>query len=363
MKLQKISSKDQRGIASITVTVVFIMVISLIVLGFSQVSRRNSREALDRHLSSQAFYAAETGANDAAIRLAKMLENGDPLEEQTECVDNDKYTKNSGKLDEENDVSYSCLLVNPFPSTQQFTNMTGSKIVALNANESSNGLLNSLPMEWSRTAAHTESRIGTCPGTRAGATWTDFPDVAEWNSKCPYAVLRVDIVQNNETTRSSAQAAAKATMTFFVYPKQGNISSPPNIEYASQPSNAGNPYGQGASQGKVYAAACNHEVCKFNLTGLDFPNGYMRIKALYRDAAEVQVKASSGNFKGGQVAIDSTGKAQDVLRRIQVRRPLSGSGSSNVAGFSDNALQTEKSICKRFEISPTIARDLSSCPD
>ena len=41
---------NEQGIVSITVTMVFILVISLTVLGFSQVVQRNSRQALDRQL-------------------------------------------------------------------------------------------------------------------------------------------------------------------------------------------------------------------------------------------------------------------------------------------------------------------------
>jgi len=58
----------------------------------------------------------------------------------------------------------------------------------------------------------------------------------------------------------------------------------------------------------------------------------------------------SGNpvsFTGAQVLIDVTGKAQDVLRRVQVRVPATGT-SANLT--SDYAMQSTDSICKRFDI-------------
>jgi Tfp pilus assembly protein PilX len=63
----KMTREDkQAGMVAIMVTMILMIVISLIVVGFAQISRRNQRQALDRQLSTQAFYAAETGVNDAS---------------------------------------------------------------------------------------------------------------------------------------------------------------------------------------------------------------------------------------------------------------------------------------------------------
>src|ERR1700761_8288581 len=57
--------RDEQGMVSILVTMIMVIVISLIVIGFAEVSRRNQREALDNQLSTQAYYAAESGVNAA----------------------------------------------------------------------------------------------------------------------------------------------------------------------------------------------------------------------------------------------------------------------------------------------------------
>lgn len=44
------------------ITIVMMVVISLIVVGFTQVANRNRRQSLDRQLSTQAFYVAESGS-------------------------------------------------------------------------------------------------------------------------------------------------------------------------------------------------------------------------------------------------------------------------------------------------------------
>ena len=105
----KRAPKQQEGLISITVAIVFIMIISLIVLGFSQVSRRNARQALDRQLSSQAYYAAESGINDVVYDVSKKLEAGQEISPQNNC--SGTYTKDGGKIKGIAGVKYTCLKV------------------------------------------------------------------------------------------------------------------------------------------------------------------------------------------------------------------------------------------------------------
>ena len=62
----------------------------------------------------------------------------------------------------------------------------------------------------------------------------------------------------------------------------------------------------------------------------------------------ITAKDSIGNqldFKNSQIAIDSTGKANDVLKRILVDVAYSGSQTN-----TPFALQTTSSLCKHFYI-------------
>jgi hypothetical protein len=52
-------------------------------------------------------------------------------------------------------------------------------------------------------------------------------------------------------------------------------------------------------------------------------------------------------MEGAQAVIDSTGKAQDVLRRIQVNVPLRATSQNEL---SDYAIQSTDAICKRFSV-------------
>jgi hypothetical protein len=78
---------------------------------------------------------------------------------------------------------------------------------------------------------------------------------------------------------------------------------------------------------------------------------------LYQLASSVTISATDGGSNnplllvGSQALIDATGKAQDVLKRVQVRTPLTP--SSGIPSYPDYALETTDSICKRFQVTNT----------
>src|SRR5665647_2919352 len=113
-------NQSQSGMVAIFVTMLMIIVISLIVLGFAQVTRRNQRNTLDSQLSTQAYYAAESGVNDAASDLQRKIVAGAPLPSKTTCAmlegSYDFTTKNTLTTD----VSYTCLLIDPNPSSLNY---------------------------------------------------------------------------------------------------------------------------------------------------------------------------------------------------------------------------------------------------
>mgnify|MGYP001111776165 CR=1 FL=1 len=357
-------SQNQNGMVSITVTIVFIAVISLVVLGFSQITRRNSREALDRQLSSQAFYAAETGVNDAMNKIAKLIEAGQPVPKQTEC-NGSQYTVNNGRVGNEDDgVAYSCLLVDPEPPFLSYDNITDSSvIIPLNATE---GNLEENTFEWTPTANPANgASLSRCPKPKTASSnpWTTLPRAQAWAENCPFGILRIELLRVDQGTLSDPIEAAKQSMVLFVYPSQGDVNNPRAVAYDGGSVPGNNIFGSGASQGKVEMGSCNDQVCKIKITGLNFANAYARVRTIYTNAENLQVHANGDNtFSRSQVVIDSTGRAQDVLRRVQVRMSLiGGSSRTNRNGFSDYALQTTDSICKRYEVSQTYAKDESGC--
>jgi hypothetical protein len=301
------SPKDERGIVSLMVTFVIIIVISLIVIGFSQVARRNQRSALDRQLSTQAFYAAETGIND----VTNLIRSGTAVFSAGDDTDCDGFSSNNGltgTLDPAGDVRYSCLLVADEVKALVYTTIRNQHSVTAPLKLSGN--LQTLTFRW-KSNATTRLNAANCA---AGAA-TVLPAATAWG--CDYALLRVDLTQDRGLP-SAARLADDTTTTFFR--PHNTASATPTISV----------FDNDANRARYLRASCSAGNCQANLSfsgGASGRDYFLRMTALYGDAEDVRVSGldtggAGETFRDAQIQIDATGKAQDVLRRVQVRLPL-----------------------------------------
>lgn len=328
----------QKGMVSILVTMLLMIVISLIVLGFAQLSRRNTRQATDRQLSTQAFYAAETGINDAANLIKSALASGTAIPAKPDCTNGSGpavafYSTLSPDLDAANNVSYSCLMVNPAPSDLLYDDVPAtSTIVPVISSTGAN--ISSIRLTVISKDDITNPAAG-CPNTA-----TTLPTTSTWTaSNCGFGVLRFDLLPTNGPLNMTT--AQDRTMTSFLVPmRTGGVSS---IAYP-----AASPQSRTNTNNRV-AMACGGTTCTMNITALTTNQYYLRVTSLYKNVKLVVTARNSAGtqlaLRDAQAIVDSTGKAQDVLRRVQVRIPLTAA-THNLA--SDYAIQTTDSICKRF---------------
>lgn len=317
---------NERGMVSIMVTMILMIVMSLIVIGFAQVSRRNQRVTLDRQLSTQAFYAAESGVNDARNILNQALKDGRQLSSKKSCTDTGTGNFYGGLTPNISaGVSYSCLLVDVSPKQLSFDDISTKGTIIPLITENGNNL-SSVKLAWQpKTGAAAPN--ANCP---VGID-REFSPTADWD--CNYGVLRVDLVPVSGSR--SADQYGTDSKTYFVMPfRSGGVSPVAN------------------TSSRTFGAPCTAAGCEVTINGLNTNQYYMRVSSVYLDHS-LKVTATDTNnapaeLIGSQVVVDSTGKAQDVLRRIQVHMPITGSGSYNQ--LPDNALQSTDSVCKRYSV-------------
>lgn len=324
------TAASQTGFVSIMVTMLLIIIVSLIVLGFAQVSRRAQRQSLDRQLSTQAFYAAESGVNDASQTIFSALKSNQPLVDKTICKTPDKPTSpyrdlKSNLGNPADKVSYPCLLVSTTLKDIKL-DLAGngpSKLIPLTATSK----IKTLHVSWT-----TSSNAGLT-GCAARVSSGEFKANNLWT--CPFGVLRYDLVPINMLDRASLVTNQS---TAFLYPTQQTSAT------AAVSS---------TTKGAVAPMSCSGTTCKVDIAmPADGGSQYaMRASAIYGGGTiDVQGSDAGGSFvlfKGVQAQIDATGKAQDVLRRIQVRVSLL---PTSPAQYSDQALVSGDSICKRFRV-------------
>lgn len=331
---------DQTGLVAFMVVMIIMILLTLIVLAFGKLVRREQREALDRQLNTQAFYAAESAVNDAADALKRFpaLANQDYDQcDQFVAAANAAGASISSVLD--GPIVYSCLLVDPSPPELNYDTVPTAESVALPIRSGNGAPITSLEIYFNDSQLENNVSLTACPGLGV------FPVL--WPATCQIGMLRLELVPF--TGAKSRDQLIQDRAIAFVQPASGGAST--SFSYASA-AGAG-----GASQGLPIRVTCSAATvprrCKVTITGLPagMSSGYLRMRSIYRTTG-VTIRAFSGptqvELSGAQAQIDATGRANDILKRIKVTRPI-GNGDDL---FPEFALQSTHTQCKRIAIAP-----------
>jgi hypothetical protein len=334
----KISLKDnEKGIAAFFVTLMVMIIFGILILSFSQISNRQGVNALNRVLSAQALYAAQSGINHT-YSIIKYDENiGQAVPQQTTGCNNPNYTGAtvggySGA------PSYTCILVNTQLKTLTYScpafcpnNSVIAKVESVQT-ETQSTPLSKLALSWTDASRNASS----CPSSQNSTVYY-FPPSASWGN-CP-EVLRIDLVPFNSgsTTLSEINSSVK---TFWLYPRNNTVY--PDLDYNQ------------IAFGHSYPANCSGSTCSINITSLTDPAYYVRVQYFYFNSASsitFQFNAYDTNnnqlqFSYSQIQIDSTGVSSNgsVLKRLSAFiNPFSTVTSIIPPNY---ALQATSSICK-----------------
>jgi hypothetical protein len=325
--------RDQKGLVSIVVTLVFVSIISVVVLSFAFLVRREQQQALDRQLSTEAFYAAESGISEAVAGL-----KDGSIDTLSNCDD----TTSAGitfKDKQIGDNSFiSCVLVNRSPSSLEYTEIPTdrSQLVRLTSNGNS---ISSIEISWQSTDPADSTFSSDANFGLPTAGWSG--SFAEHTG-----IVRTELFHLNGAINRGLMSTN--VTTFFLYPlTQGP--NPNSIDIRA-------PGTDGAFVTGDCDAGQTPKKCKSVLNNVNATTAYLRLKALYQPV-NLSIVAYNGDgvampIEGEQAVIDSTGKAGSVLRRVQVRVPLRTDYE-----FPEFALETADDICKRLEVLPTTTND------
>lgn len=349
MRVNNSLRSNQEGFASLVVALILILVLSLITVGFAQLARREQQSALNKQLAVQAYYASETGINDGYNRvitpntgLLALAEAGTIVVKPNVCLNKSPdptVWATSSQIDTSTGTSYSCVMVDLSPPTIEYSGVSAGAYrdvlfttQDLNNNDTNPG---SFTVSWGSSDQSVAKVPQNSPGdkfkplTGAGA-WGNSPAVIELSITPLTATFDRDYLINN-------------TYTVYLYPKQGGSGGPYNLVTSGK--------------GKILEADCTgsgKSQCKVTLNNIPAlpAGGKYQVHFLdYYDKSDVSIngKDSSGNalrFFGGQVMIDSTGRARDTLKRLQVHMPITNDGDKPAEAIEG------QSVCKRIQTYP-----------
>jgi hypothetical protein len=338
---------DQSGLAAIFVTIIITLLVTLTVVSFSIISNREHGQAFDRQLSTEAYYAAESGINDAYSAISTIIndnltnpEVGSLIPSQTSC--NSGVYSSTNKISTRSSVSYSCLLVNPAPTVLSYTTSPGQSDIVELVPQTGEGGISNITINWSTSD---ENNANSCSSFTTGQVPT-LPASSSWPAGCP-ALLKIDLVPvSNTGVIVSEDALETSTQSFYVYPT----------------ANDGGTAGYPVKNATMEAANCSSGSCNLTITGTNAADlYYLRFEPIYGSNTTVNISATGAgglagsgaiNLVGAEAQVDSTGKAQDVLRRLQTYIPINPSLNTNPNLPSPPlfAIQSTGSICKRLQV-------------
>lgn len=345
------NNRDEQGMVSFLVTMILMIVIVMIVVGFTQSSNQNRRQALDRQLSNQAFYAAESGINDVKPIIESAINGGDLASLNKPLCANEgiyislNYTQNLNgpSLPESEKVGYTCVTVSDTPTNVEIMGVGLHKSIVTRVQSANGSNIAKLQFEWSGS----ENDVTGCQNLSNPADATN----------CQIPILRVDVLKRSGLpAQLSATDLSANTTTLFIRPNW-----PSGGDSASLLNKAWN----------IKSSPCTGASCSASITmdGTLSANDYsLRLSSLYGDvngAVKISAYHSSDPttplaLMGSQVIVDSTGKAKGVLRRVQAR--INISPAENLTNIPLSAIQADE-VCKRTTVGVANNIDGGSCTD
>ncbi|MDB5168681.1 MAG: hypothetical protein JWO41_37 [Candidatus Saccharibacteria bacterium] len=330
---------EQEGFAALVIAITLVVIVGLISVGFAQLMRREITQATGKQLANQAYYAAESGVNDAVAAL-----NNGYVGKKTSCDPIVGPKTLAEAYLSKNDVDstnseWTCLLIDSAPGTLKYSpvDQVNPTAFVARAVDPSGAQTNftSLTVSWedadqsSPQKIRSTSGVGNVSFPPAGGAWDAIGVVRI--SITPIGLGAVDraTLQNN-------------TFTAYLYPT--TTASNNTFTYTNVAS----------AQGVVMDGKCSpgNTPLRCSVTinggGGSAPRVLISLRSIYSDT-KVFISANGGadNLADAQSLVDSTGRAQDVLKRIQVRIP--NRNSFYYPGFT---LETIGNACKQLRVRP-----------
>lgn len=349
---------NEDGFAALVIALVLIVVLSLTTIGFIQLMSSNEQTALSKQLSSQAYYAAESGINDAEQAYAAGY-----TIPKAQCNNSNVVNTEAGfqyletpDVNSSTNTGVTCLLMNPTPSSLIYGAITSSQPTVVEMQGCSTG-----------ASASASSACGYGSGVNAGTiniTWQDANDTNGLTSSCsslyPQAggsqnwtkqnILRIDLIPVSGSVLNR-QSLIGSAYTAYLCPD--NTSGGASVNVAAQ---------LGTNSGQILDSACTpvsgsgapyNCTTKLNVAGLNNSTYFLIMRAIYSNniQATITMQDSSTNtldIGDAQLLVDSTGKSQNVLKRIQVRIP-----ETDEYDMPEAVIQGQ--VCKQLGLLPSNA--------
>lgn len=391
----------QSGAVSLFVVVFATLLITVVTVSFLRIMMNDQNQASNNDLSQSAYDSAQAGVEDAKRALLgyqqECTENGqeacdnlaDDLQLNSDTCNTAleesgvipagststpggevRIQQSSSSNDGDLDQAYTCVTMQL--STDDYVGSLaadGSKLVPL-IGKSSDGdtTFSAVTIEWFTTEDISSSPSGSYAlSLPAVASAQTLPTEASWAANRP-ALLRTQLMQfgdnftldDFDSMTSSGESNAN---TLFLYPTSSSAASSHSFTARDARSVDGGPTPQDQRLDTPLPVQCQTSLssggyaCQTTLN-LPTPIGggdrtaFLRVTALYNAShfrVTLQRSGSIVPFNGVQPEIDSTGRANDLFRRVVTRVDLIDTNFP----YPEAAVDVTGPLCKDFAVTDT----------
>ena len=398
-----IQTNPEAGFVSLFSTIFFMLLVTVITLGFIQITATEQQQALNNDLSASALASAQSGIEDGKRAVLKYFSLTSPTDKATyfsqmtspnnsNCtsitgsqVGVDLGIASTGNVVNNSQInqSYTCLTVNlNSPDFLSQSSAGKSQVVPLRA---VGGNYTQIRLSWHLLSTAVGQDGDGLPGATPGVApyYAAGPLLYPQNSSATHPVgwgqlgfpayLRVQLFGHPNTAAFNRNDLTQRSRSVLLVPAQSGTSSTTPINFGTADPNPG-VFGNAELTPRTiqcqsspttnlgtYACTALLELptgATFASTANDY---YLRITPIY-GATHFRVALVSGgtevNFDQVQPTIDATGRAADVFRRLQARVLV-----NSQTNYPEYAAEIANDICKNMQVSTNTADYVANnCP-
>lgn len=389
--------RREEGFVSLFTVIFFMMLISVITIGFLRIMGVEQRQALDNDLTASALAAAESGIEDAkrAILKYNSLPDGDALKNdlktalnssdcdalfRTSSITSALNISNTGSINGSPNLNqfYTCLSVN-LNSNDYISSSTAGKSEYIPLRAENNAEFDQVKVSW-HLVNNTAGADGDGQPQRY-ATTNQLPQVTgstpaqNWSTRGYPAYMRAQLYGYPDGTFDRAKIDERSRSVFMIPSTVGvDESSPILLDSADPlPHNFDQTKPSILQQVRCKGTPPNVPSGTYACTAiLKLPSDpalrsninkyFLRLTPQY-GATHLKVELSNSTtgstvrFSEVQPVIDVTGRASDVFRRVQARVRLDA-----ISDLPEYSLESAGDICKNMQVSDGSFYQPNNCP-
>lgn len=367
--------RSEQGVVSIFIVVFAAIFMTIITASFITIMITDQQQATSMDLSQSAYDSAMSGVEDAKRALVYCQTtsntgcteiNDTPAVAGNDCTllqkvgissfgpgqgGNLEVPIQTGATANSLDQAYTCVGISTQSPDVQTSIGTGQ--VSLIPLKSASAF-DHVVVSWNTSASSTQTLLPTPVITKQFSTFSDWTSAKNYPPVIQASLITVGGSINQADFDKAPSAGGTGAATLMLRPSSSLVASP---GFTSDPRSGGGtvPINITCTTGTSFTPAGPY-TCSTTID-LGFPitpgqQAYLALQPIYQ-AADINLKLSSGgapvNFSNVQAVVDSTGRANDIFRRVSARVnlvPMTGN-------YPNATLNLGGSLCKDFTLPGT----------